>query len=246
MTITYPTSLLNAKMATMTTDLPIAIPPELAAMLPDLYQQKAFGYQKRRWLQWLGHLEGVSEALSPLPDELDRAGAASAVTTLIPNSIPAAFTVSMIWGHGTSHYGPYRTACILTGTKKPQEAKTAGDVTDQLTTSVEVARRDGAVAGFRYLNRHPGKVVGLGPAFFTKWLYFITTQGDPLNTQAAPVLDRLVIRWLGGKGVHLRPGYTADYDSYVALLRAWGDRYKLGPAAVEERIFGLIRSDSAN
>lgn len=36
------------------------------------------------------------------------------------------------------------------------------------------ASDDGAVEGYRFLNNRPGKVAWLGPAFFTKWLYFIT------------------------------------------------------------------------
>jgi len=183
--------------------------------------------------------------LSLLPAELDRSTTTQLVAELLFEDVASAFVVSMIWGHGNSGYGPFRTGRILTASRTPKLAPLAPTVLQQLTDSAAVAREKGAVEGYRRLTNAPGRIAGLGPAFFTKWLYFVTAaQGD--NTAAAPVLDALIVRWLRTEaGVQLRPGRTADYEAYVELLREWGAPYDLAPVDVEERIFRTFRGDGA-
>jgi hypothetical protein len=223
-----------------------AAPPDLEPLLVGEHPpQRAFSYARDRWQTWTGHLDGVQEVLAGLPPALDRQTTAATVEALVPANVAGAFTVAMIWGHGASGYGPYRTARVLTGSAAPAGAPLSGDVGLRLADSAEVARRDGAVEGYRFLNNRPGRITGLGPAFFTKWLYFVTARGQTTMAAAAPVLDALVLTWLGSRGVTLRPGYTDDYARYVDLLGSWGEPHGLPPAAVEERIFRLIRDDGA-
>lgn len=205
--------------------------------------QRAFRYSPDRWRAWTGHLDGVGELLDGLPPALDRATTATVVDDVLPGHVAAAFTVAMIWGHGTSGYGPYRTARVLTGSRRPDGLPLSLAVEDRLRESATVAREGGPVEGYRYLNNAPGKIAGLGPAFFTKWLYFVTARGSAGAASAAPVLDALVLRWLAGRGVPLPAGSTEHYARYVELLGSWGKPHGLAPAEVEERIFRLIRSD---
>ena len=152
----------------------------------------------------------------------------------------------MIWGHGWSGYGPYRTARVLTGERKPTGAPLGATVVERLTESVHVGRGEGPVEGYRFLNNRPGRIAGLGPACFTKWLHFVTARGNTDAPDAAPVLDARVIGWLHEKAsVTLRAGYTDDYARYVALLRSWGETHGLTSPQVEERIFRLLRNDGA-
>lgn len=221
-------------------------PPDLQPLLSEPQPpQKAFAFSRERWLTWTEHLDGVSAVVESLPDSVNRGTAARAVDELIPSNVAGAFTVAMIWGHGSSGYGPFRTARVLSGAKQPRGVGLSDEVVQKLANSVEIARRDGAVEGYRFLNNEAGKIVGLGPAFFTKWLYFVTARGDATAPAAAPVLDVLVLTWLRARGVHLRAGYTDDYARYVDTLRAWGAPHELAPAEVEERIFRLIRGDGA-
>jgi len=208
--------------------------------------QKAFTYPRDRWNKWLAGVDGVPPLLEDLPPALDRRQTALLVEDLLPLDVAGAFTTSMIWGHGWSGYGPYRTARILTDAKSPAGLPASPDVLARLGESADVARAEGAVEGYRCLNNQPGKIRGLGPAFFTKWLHFVTARGDTTAPEAAPVLDSLVIRWLDQQAdLTLRAGYTDDYARYLELLSTWGDPHDLSPAQVEERIFGLIRNDGA-
>lgn len=152
----------------------------------------------------------------------------------------------MIWGHGLSNYGAYRTARVLTTQKNPKGAPLSDAVAGRLSESVNIARGQGPVEAFRYLNNRPGKVAGLGPAFFTKWLFFTTARGDTTSLHAAPVLDELVVNWLRRQAhISLRPGRTDDYARYIGVLTEWGKPHGLTPAQVEERIFRAIRDDGA-
>lgn len=101
------------------------------------------------------------------------------------------------------------------------------------------------MAGYRFLNTQDGKISNLGPAFFTKWLYFVTADGSvDGGPQAAPILDVLVLNWLRTKAdLRLRTGWTVDYETYLDLLTTWGKPYGIHRAGVEERIFRLIRED---
>ncbi|KQS96997.1 hypothetical protein ASG23_15445 [Cellulomonas sp. Leaf395] len=182
--------------------------------------------------------------MATLPAALDRSTTARLVEDLLPSNAAGAFAVSMIWGHGWSGYGPYRTARVLTGMKRPAGEPVSPDVESRLNESIAIARASGPVEGYRFLNNRPGKIDGLGPAFFTKWLYFVTARADENSDDAAPVLDALVLTWLADNaGVVLRAGQTADYARYVGLMQSWGSPYGLAPAQVEERIFRLIRND---
>jgi len=204
-----------------------------------------FAFSRERWLAWTEHLDGVPAVVESLPGSVDRATTARVVEDLLPSNVAGAFTAAMIWGHGSSGYGPFRTARVLSGAKQPRGVGLSDAVVERLAQSVTIARRDGAVEGYRFLNNTDGKIAGLGPAFFTKWLYFVTARGDASSRVAAPVLDVLVLTWLGARGVRLRAGYTDEYARYVDTLRDWGEPHGLAPAEVEERIFRLIRDDGA-
>lgn len=212
----------------------------------ELVPQQAFTYRRDAWLRWLGHLPGVEQAINALPDTVDRGVVARTVEDLVARDhIVPAFVAAMIWGHGRSNYGPYRTARLLTGWDKSRGAELPDAVVGRLTESILCARRDGPVEGFRYLNNE-GHIKGLGPAFFTKWLYFVTARGRERSALAAPVLDALVITWLRMEAdIRLRRVKTSDYQRYLEVLRAWGEPRQLTPVEVEEHIFRLIRADGA-
>ncbi len=62
----------------------------------------------------------------------------------------------MIWGHGWSGYGPYRTARISTGARTPWGAPVSADVVGRPVESADVVRREGPVEGGKDLSITPG------------------------------------------------------------------------------------------
>ncbi|MCY0953113.1 hypothetical protein OTB16_27290 [Streptomyces sp. H27-S2] len=92
-----------------------------------------------------------------------------------------ALVASSVWGQGRTGYGPHRLKGILA---EP-------NVADALAEAGSALREEGAVAAYRVLY---GSVRGLGPAFFTKLLYFLDLALDAPATPRALVLDQRVAR----------------------------------------------------
>src|SRR5690606_20850582 len=74
-------------------------------------RQRSFTYGLGSWLRNAESLAGVREVLESLPPAIDRTEAARRVETLLETNPAGAFVVAMVWGHGSTGYGPYRTAC---------------------------------------------------------------------------------------------------------------------------------------
>lgn len=203
--------------------------------------QESMRWSPSRWAERFESLTGIDAFLRDLSSEpLDRASVGRHVTASQEHGrTDLAFVAAMAWGYGPAGYGPYRTARVLLAADGDGPN---GHVLDRLRTATLVAREHGAVAGYYTLNNQPGRVRFLGPAFFTKWLYFTTAVVGPDDPGAAPILDLRVRNWIAENGgVHLRLDKTRDYARYLQLLDGWGalpDR-KFSRATVERAIFAL-------
>lgn len=204
--------------------------------------QRGFRWSRDRWINHVLDLPEVEKVIRQLPDMIDReAVRLVAAERLGAGEVLAAFVPAMIWGYGNAEYGPMRVRWVLTGIRgaDARKAPVATSVADKLGSAATVVRREGAVAGFRLLNNE-GRVKHLGPAFFTKWLYFASASDGPDGGRAAPILDKQVVGWLDKHaGIKLNPNKTAAYQHYVEVLGAWGAEFERTPAQVEQAIFGL-------
>jgi hypothetical protein len=217
-------------------------PSSLATLLEgESSEDRAFCYQRERWREWTGHLDQNALVLDDLPAELDRTGAARLVRDLLPGDVTGAFTVAMMWGHGSSGHGPFRTARILTGSKRPKEELVRVDARRRLGESADTALENGALAAWRMLNSRVGKVDRFGPAFITVWISLVTARGDARSHLAAPVLDPRISRWLATHGISIRLEHPDDYARYLDLVAGWATSSGLTPVEVEERILRLAR-----
>ncbi len=202
-----------------TGDLP-APPAELASLMAvPLTLQKKFTVPKSSWMRKFDELPHAAEAITELPAQMNRDSAIAAFTAHWPDDPVAAFTATMAWAYGEkAGYAGYRVARVLTASSDPDGRGENSRVRAALRTSLEVALRDGAVEGFSYLNdcthkvrSHQGtdadllvgvdcgRLYGLGPAFFTKWLHIGTLALTPESARdhpPAPMLDSQAISWL--------------------------------------------------
>ena len=211
-----------------------APPAPLTALLSQpLSPQQKFKVPKDAWLRRLGEIPEAADALAALPGWINRDDAAEAVRQHWPDSITAAFVSAMVWAYGPkAGYAPYRVLRVLTASKTP-DGKTLNDrVTAALERSVEIALTEDAVEAFSYLNdcthkvrshqrEHAdklvgvdcGRIYGLGPSFFTKWLQVATLAFAPEDRALprkttrrptalipqyppAPMWDNQVVVWL--------------------------------------------------
>lgn len=173
----------------------------------------------------------------------------SADGSLNAQAVVTAFIAAMIWGYGTSGYGPYRSARVLSTDSDAMEhlIKVANIAQDPAqggrAAFAEIAAQ--RTAGVRYLKY-------LGPAFGTKFLYFLTAASHEVET--TPVLDAVVRRWFRDEAHETL--YTTwwdpnSYEKYLGLLDEW--RVKLPQATgsaslaredVELLIFASARGDT--
>ncbi|WP_073734810.1 8-oxoguanine DNA glycosylase OGG fold protein [Streptomyces sp. CB02488] len=127
-----------------------------------------------------------------------RTGAATASWT-------ETLVASYVWGQGDNGYGAHRLNEIL----RP------GPVEAVLAEAIALLATDGAVAGYRRLS---GAIAGLGPAFFTKFLYFA---GGAVPDAPGPrplILDQRIARVLRAHTTRLGEGIGLEEP---ARLAAW-------------------------
>jgi hypothetical protein len=222
-------------------------PPALAAALATgPAKQGAFSWSRPAWANQMRDLPDVLELLGILPREVDRVTTRDVVLReLDADRVLAAFVAAMVWGHGTTVYGPSRVRWVLTGTKGVPSAHGPVPhevVTDKLRGAVEVVRKDGAAAAYSYMYGE-GRLKYLGGAFFTKWLYFASSVDGVYAENAAPILDQRVTTWLGANArIALHPRQARSYLRYLELLDEWGGQYGRTRVEVEQSIFELTRN----
>lgn len=237
----------------MTSAIPV-VPPELQAILESPHvPQKGMDFNPAKWRKSVGDLAGVTLDFEALSNPISRADLCGFVDAqLNARKVTDAFVAVMIWGYGKSARGRSRTRLILTGGERDGKQRNAVDdsVVARLTESARLARADVSFedaardAYFFLNNRDEGGIKQLGPSFFTKWLYATSSRGDCDNPQAAPILDRVVRRWMNSQAnANLRRGKTDDYVRYTELLKAWGGDLRT-PAQTEQAIFEFARAGS--
>ena len=146
------------------------------------------------------------------------------------------------WGWGGTALGPSRLARVLEANDSPM-------IEGNLANAVGTLDTSGAVAAYWDLNnRSRLHLKHLGPAFFTKFLYF-SGAGGPNNAPPPLILDKIVARricTLISQERRLATGgwTTRDYAFYLALmlrvarhLNIRDDTDQWSPDAVELGIF---------
>jgi hypothetical protein len=103
----------------------------------------------------------------------------------------------------------------------------------RLAAALELLRESGPVAAYDAL-RSRLRIAYLGPAFFTKFLYFA---GYDTTSEPRPlILDRFVARGL--RAGWPRSGWTsAQYGDYLRHAHAWAHESGAAPDAVELALF---------
>lgn len=181
-------------------------------------------YVPATWERWLTGIPHDPYLVAADSGRIDRAGMCDYVSRVATASPVDAFIRVLQWGYGSSGRGPSRARRMLVGgTYDPKFAlKYDASVGERLARSVEAIPQLDPEGAYRHMRSGDGYIRGLGPAFFTKWLYAVSAAGDPRNPLALPVLDNLVQTWLRREeGVKLSYGSASDYATYVALLDEW-------------------------
>lgn len=168
----------------------------------------------------MNQLGGYEEFFNSLEDDsIDRKQAVR-LSPIVTNEEEAVqvFLLAMVWGYGLVGYGPFRTRRIL---DRPEAAS-------ELLEVAQVVQRDGGLAAFQLIadRRNGGKrsfLKWLGPAFGTKYIYFLTAKNSP--KEPAPVMDAVVYRWFRkhapGRKLRVDFWHTPSYEQFLNSLAEW-------------------------
>ena len=155
------------------------------------------------------------EAIERLATRCAKRVSRSAVIGFMKEDTIDGFLAAMIWGFGTTGYGPYRTAQIIAG---------AGDL-KTLTAKLNGIRAASLMGHNEARRAMVGdcKLTGLGPAFGTKVAYFAARTVDPLPDRPIPLIaDFFTSRAFWHLTGNVGSVGTADgYDRYVHTLHTW-------------------------
>ncbi|MGW5609436.1 8-oxoguanine DNA glycosylase OGG fold protein [Streptomyces sp. NPDC003753] len=162
--------------------------------------------------QWAGiepWPEGLSDRTRSKVSVVSRAQVVAAVRAAVERQEwSEALVASYVWGQGRTGYGPHRLKDILA---EPT-------IVSALAQAV-VLREEGAVAAYRAMY---GAVKGLGPAFFTKFLYFLDWAMDAPSDSRALILDQRVARVLRAHAT--RVGLSMGLESADSVAAwVWSD-----------------------
>lgn len=144
---------------------------------------------------------------------------------------------SLVWGSGTNAWSVNRRARVF-------EKPAAERIDDRLTTVLTVLRKEGAVAAYGAChNDH--RIPHLGPAFFTKFLYF-AGHDNPTGHRRPLILDSIVSRALRDRKAvaedwPLNGWSTKQYARYLDIVHEQAEAAGSLPDAVEAAWFGYGR-----
>lgn len=217
-----------------------------------LRPQGDFGWREFTWRKWLtcdaglqaiDRLKGTSVADSRGFLTVNRSQVMELTGDENPSTDPvAAYTWSQVWGHGKTGYGAYRTAVTL-GLASPRSRAIPtidySEATRRLACIADTYLKDGAVRAYeRAVDSGDLTIPYLGPAFGTKYLFFLESSDPPYRPL---VLDELVGAALHKHADDTFPADTGTfpstrlYSKYLDAVETLRVHDSLATRPVEER-----------
>jgi hypothetical protein len=169
-----------------------------------------------------------------LPDELDREAVRDACRDAARSERAAkdAFFAAMAWGYGDVGYGPWRVAQALSD---PEAGR-------KLLHAVRSSHAEGPLEAYRRMATDC-RLQRIGPAFGTKFLFFIDSQA---GARRALILDRLVADWLRrnvGYGVNPVLWSPRSYETYLDHMHEWAKALEIAPDELECAMFSEMADE---
>ncbi|GGM27873.1 class I SAM-dependent DNA methyltransferase [Dactylosporangium sucinum] len=187
--------------------------PDASWNADDLVSQHAVSVSPQLWSAVSDWLPPFTQTAGPMWLSRRTVAAVAVDCRATGDWLPLLVT-SFMWGQGNNGYGPTRLSWILDG-KDGRPAPSLDEIRHRLAQAVQTLADRGAAEAYELLNGE-GHIPELGPAFFTKFLYFAATAiGAPPPRPL--VLDKVLaarMRWFWAR---------RDQESYGvdAAKAAW-------------------------
>lgn len=188
--------------------------------------QPAIEWPRKRWIHAFPNWE---TRFNDLPVKLSRLDVLAQVenSRLDVEDTEWLFLAVMAWGFGRVGYGVWRTSTMLDGIP---------DAPVRLLKVREILRLSDAISGYESLCGIC-RIPNLGPAFGTKYLYFLGSS-DPV--EAPLILDKLVASWLNRNtdvSINSSVWSVSTYRHYLFKMRSWAAALHVSPVDLESCIF---------
>lgn len=196
------------------------LPPPVAAAAAVRATQRGIPWSSSRWKQALPAYEHL---LDELPAHLDRATVRRKCERAEPHE---ALVITMAWGFAKTGYGPYRVRKMLA----------TDGLHERLASVLGALNQRGPIEAYRLLGG-ACRIMGLGPAFGTKFLFF--------HDDSALILDAIIGAWFRaatGEDLRVTQWRPRLYEGYLAQMAEWATQASLTPSLLEERAFVLSTS----
>lgn len=188
----------------------------------------AIPYVAGTWAKWFESDNDLAALIGRHPLELSRLDVGRLTTEALAGTVTwrCAFMAAMMWGYGTVGYGAYRTRKIL---GMPNAESTIGRAANLVATG----RLRAAYESF--------KVKTCGPAFFTKFFYFVGLGTNPPRPLPV-ILDSVVANSLERLGLDISQFVAttrdaAGYLRYVETMDAWATALRCRADQIEMWLF---------
>ncbi len=194
-----------------------------------LSHQPAQIFYPENWLHAV-KLDEMPTLLQKFPSAIRRFDivplALEACETETPSHIRELFLATMVWGYGTVGYGPWRMAHITSNIEQL-------DVV--LFNALRAIKQGRVKAAFTVFQE--AHIPFLGPAYFTKYLYFAGL-GCGINHYPLIMDTRILqsLRALLGKQT-FSDGTADDYYSYIKMLHEWAEMLDCRADSIEYLLF---------
>ncbi|MFF9351537.1 hypothetical protein [Streptomyces sp. NPDC014734] len=200
---------------------------------------QAISFDPQQWISRLPNDEWWPRRLADLPRVgrwpiVDRRSVfRMAEHTDTPEGRRDLLMAALVWGTGTRAREVARRARVFHANDP--------DRLDERIRSAK-AEIDGGdpVAAYRVLNDRHARVKHLGPAFFSKYLYFATAD-RPAGERRPLIIDSnvaLALNELSDQEWRANERWdSTKYASYLELAHAWAERWGTEPDVVERKLF---------
>jgi hypothetical protein len=172
--------------------------------LAEVYAKHGGDYRRQpvKWdsQKWSNHVDPDWN----LPHPLTRGDVLALVEAVrtYPDAAEKAFTAIMVWGYGTTGYGPHRVKAM-----KQDRPEGIG----HYMLDVVKAAGEGRLEAYRFIANN--SITQLGPSYASKVAYFATPG------EQSPILDNLVAGWVktqqNSRTFNARQWSTAQYATFL-------------------------------
>jgi hypothetical protein len=200
-----------------------------------LESQESIKYSKENWRAKFRDAD-LESVLSKHPEKINRAqlhslAKAAFSTDWAPKNVKQLFWGVMLWGYGTTSYGPYRLERIFKTTPEQNISSVLCQAFQYLTQGKVEAAYD------MFYPQGTTSIKYFSEAFFTKYLYFA---GIGCGVKRYPLIfDSRVAEGLKTLlGKDSPQSYTQQgYITYVNLLHEWAKKLDCRADSIEYLIF---------